>query len=223
MATDDVIANLVRDLQPVRPLPLPRVRFAQWGLVAVPVMAIVMAAIGPRIDLVAAAATWSFQAHSTLLVLAAASSALAALALVVPGEPAGLWRRWSPVAAVASWTAWLFGELVVFAASGQELWPIPSGAGCVAKAFAFGITPGIALTIMLGRGAPADARATMVFASLATAAAGALGAELTCPLTSPNHLLLWHAGPVVAAVLAALVFGRPLFERVTLSSARSHR
>ena len=62
MATDDVIANLVRDLQPVRPLPLPRVRFAQWGLVAVPVMAIVMAAIGPRIDLVAAAATWSFQA-----------------------------------------------------------------------------------------------------------------------------------------------------------------
>ncbi len=221
MATNDLISNLVRDLRPVQPLPLPQVRLAQWGLVAVPATAIVMAAIGPRVDLPAAAATLSFQAHSALLLMAAATSAVAALALAVPGEQVGHWRRFAPVAAALAWGAWLSGELLVFAASGQEIWPIASGVGCVAKAFAFGVTPGVVLTIMLGRGAPGDARATMVFAGLAAAAVGALGVELTCPLTSPTHLLLWHAGPVVAAVMVAAAFGRTMFDRLTSVLSRT--
>ena len=217
MATNDVISNLVRDLEPVSPLALPRVRLARWGLIVVPAAALVVAALGPRVDLLAAAATPRFHAHAALLLLAAATSAIAALTLAIPGEPMGWWRRVAPVAAILTWGVWLSAELLVFAASGQEIWPIAAGWGCVAKAFAFGVTPGLALTIMLGRGAPSDARATMVFAGLAAAAVGALGVELTCPMTSPTHLLLWHAGPVVAAVLLASLLGRRVFN--TLSSA----
>ena len=215
MATDEMIASLVRDLQPVKPLPVPHVRLAQWGLVAVATTAAVTAGIGPRADLLASLTTVPFQAHALLLLLLALSSAIAALAMAIPGERVQLWRRWAPVAAGLAWAAWLGAELLVVAVNGQGLWPGTEGIGCVAKAFAFGVTPGIALTIMLGRGLPGDTRATMVFAGLATAAVGAFGVELTCPLTSPSHLLVWHGGPVVAAALAAWVVGRTIFTVAT--------
>ena len=100
------------------------------------------------------------------------------------------------------------------------MWPIASGWGCVARSFAIGVTPGLVLAIMVGRGAPADRRLTVIFAGLAAAAVGAFGVELTCPLTSPMHLFLWHAGPVVALVLLASVFGRSLFAAFTSTLSR---
>lgn len=223
MATNDVISKLVRDLEPVSPLALPRVRLTRWGLIVVPAAALVVAAIGPRADLFAAAATLSFQAHFALLMLAAVTSAIAALAMAMPGEPIGQWRRVAPVAAVLAWAAWLSGELLVSAASGQVIWPVAAGWGCVAKSFAFGVTPAIVLTMMLGRGAPEDGRRTMIFAGLAAAAVGALGVELTCPMTSPTHLLLWHAGPVAAAVVLAAVWGRTVLHRFSSTWPESRR
>lgn len=215
MATDEVISNLVRDLRPVHPLPVPQARLTQWGLVVVATMAVVTAGLGARADLLASLVTLRFHAHSILLLMVALSSAIAALAMAIPGESVQSWRRWAPVAAVVAWAAWLFGELWVSAANGAGLWPGVEGVGCVAKAFTFAVAPGIALTLMIGRGLPSDTRTTMAFAGLAVAAVGALGVELTCPITSPSHLLVWHAGPVMAAVLAAWVFGRTMFDRFT--------
>ncbi len=215
MATNELIASLVQDLQPVQPLPLPRVRVARWSVVAAGGLAVIAAAIGLRVDLAVAAATASFQAHAALLMVAAVASAAAALTLAMPGEPFAGARRWTPWVAITTWGLWLAGELSVHVAGGQALWPIPPGMGCVAKAVAFGLAPGAVLIAMLGRGAPGDTRATMVFAGLAAAAVGAFGVELTCPLTSPAHILLWHAGPVVVAVLMALLFGRRLLDRYT--------
>lgn len=215
MATDEVIANLVRDLRPVRPLPVPQVRLVQWGLVAVTTMVIVTAGLGPRANLLDSLATVPFHAHSILLGLVALSSAIAALAMAIPGEPVQPWRRWAPVVAGLSWAAVLLGELWVFAVRGQSSWPGMEGVGCVAKAFAFSVTPGLALMLMIGRSAPGDVRATMFFAGLAATAVGALGVELTCPLTSPSHLVVWHAAPVAAVVIAAYGFGRVVFGAFT--------
>ena len=63
----------------------------------------------------------------------------------------------------------------------------------------------------------------MIFAGLAAAAVGALGVELTCPMTSPTHLLLWHAGPVAAAVVLAAVWGRTVFHRFPSTWPESRR
>lgn len=214
MATDEVIAKLVRDLQPVRPLPLPHVRLARWGLVVVATIAAVAAGIGPRADLQASMATLPFQVHSILLLVVALSSAIAAFAIAIPGEWVEPWRRLAPAAAGLALVTWLVGELWVFAASGESLWPGIEGVGCVAKAFTFAVTPGLALTLMLGRGLPSDTRTMMLFAGLAVGAVGALGVELTCPMTSPSHLLVWHGGPVVAAALAAWLIGRTILDNV---------
>lgn len=223
MATNDVIASLVSDLKPVSPLPLPRVRLWRWLAVSAALATVAVAALGRRGDLVSAASTPPFQAHVLLLLIAAVSSAGAALALAIPGEFLASWRRAAPMVAVVAWGAWLVGELLVLAASTGDVWPIAHGWGCVAKAFAVGVTPGLLLAVMVGRGAPADPRAPVIFTALAAAAVGALGVEMTCPLTSPMHLLLWHAGPVVAVVLLASMFGRTMFAAFTPPRARGRK
>lgn len=217
MATDDVINTLVRDLEPVSPLPVPSVRLRRWVMASVAVVTASVAVLARRDDLTAAMFAQPFQAHVVFLVLAAVTSAAAALALAIPGEPVRMWRRAAPVVALGAWMAWLAGELTPLAAAGAAAWP-GAGWGCVAKAFAIGATPGLLLAIMVGRSAPGDVRATVTFAALAAAAVGALGVELTCPLDGPMHLLLWHAGPVMVVVLSAAAFGRAMF---TAFAARS--
>lgn len=210
METNELINGLVRNLEPVSPLPLPRVRLRRWLMASAMVGAVAVAVLGRRGDLAVTLFARPFQAHVVFLLLAAISSAAAALALAIPGESVGTWRRAAPVVAMGAWLAWLAGELMPLAAAGAAAWPA-AGWGCVAKSFAIGATPGLILAAMVGRGAPTDVRATVTFAALAAAAVGALGVELTCPLDGPMHLLLWHAGPVMVVVLLAALFGRTAF------------
>ncbi len=207
MATNNVIDRLVQELRPVSPLALPPVRLSRWLAASAAVGAATIAMLGRRGDLGVAVFTQPFQAHALFLILAAISSAGAALAMAIPGEPVTSWRRAAPALALIAWVAWLAGELMPLAAAGGAPWPA-AGWGCVGKAFAIGVTPGLLLAIMVARGAPGDVRATMTFGALAAAAVGALGVELTCPLNGPMHLLLWHAGPVMVVGLLAALFGR---------------
>ena len=210
MATKDVIDSLVQELEPVAPLDLSPVRLWRWLAASAVVAGTTVALLGRRGDLGAALFSQPFQAHALFLILAAISSAGAALALAIPGEPVHSWRRAAPAVALGAWLAWLAGELMPLAAAGGALWP-QTGWGCVAKAFAIGVTPGLLLAMMVRRGAPGDVRGAAIFAALAAGAVGALGVELTCPLNGPMHLLLWHAGPVMVVVLLAAFFGRAAF------------
>ena len=206
MATSEVISLLVRSLQPVTPLPVPARRFTRWmALAGVAAIAVVLA-VGPRPDLLDRLTSAPFVAHVVLLLLAACGSALAALVLAAPGEQLRAPRRAMPVAAAAAWVSWLSVELISQASSGGPVWPVIGGWGCMAKAFAVGAAPGLLLVRMVGRGEPTEVRQAMTFAVLAGTATGALGVEVTCPVGSPLHLLVWHAGPVLAVVAAAAVF-----------------
>lgn len=210
MATDDLIDSLVRDLEPVSPLPLPSVRLWRWLAASVALVAAAVAVLGRRGDLDIAIFAQPFQAHVLLLALAALTSAAAALTMAIPGETVQSWRRVVPAVALGAWLAWLASEVLPLAAAGGAAWPA-AGWGCVAKAFAIGVSPGLILAAMIGRSAPGDARATVTFVAMAAAAVGSLGVELTCPLDGPMHLLLWHAGPVVVTVLLTGLFGRAAF------------
>ncbi|MDP2391483.1 MAG: NrsF family protein, partial [Acidobacteriota bacterium] len=87
MATDDVINTLVRELEPVSPLPVPSVRLRRWMMASVAVGSASVAVLGRRSDLTATMFAQPFQAHVAFLVLAAVTSAAAALALAIPGAP----------------------------------------------------------------------------------------------------------------------------------------
>ncbi|MFM8534658.1 MAG: NrsF family protein, partial [Acidimicrobiia bacterium] len=130
----------------------------------------------------------------------ALGSAGVARAAAGPGAPRGGGPRAPPLLAVVGWWLWLAAE-VRWLAVGSELWPVTEGWGCVAKAMFVGFVPAAVLTAMIARAAPQDLRRTCLFAGLAAAAVGALGVEVTCPMNSPTHLLVWHGGPVMMTVV----------------------
>ncbi|MFM8535578.1 MAG: NrsF family protein, partial [Acidimicrobiia bacterium] len=96
MATNELISALVRDLRPVSPLPMPRVRVARWAVATGVSTLIAIAVVGLRADLGAVALSPTFQVHALLLVIAAFGSAAVALASAVPGDPTAGWRRAAP-------------------------------------------------------------------------------------------------------------------------------
>lgn len=208
MATNEVIANLVRELRPLAPLPLPRTRTLWWAAASALITLGAVSAIGLRADLGSAATTPSFQMHALFLLVAAWGSAAAALTAAVPGEPLSRSRQTAPLIALSGWCLWIGAELGWLAAAGGAWWPVAAGWGCVAKSFAVGFLPAALLIMMIAKAAPPDLRRTGLFAGLSGAAVGAFGVEMTCPIVNPAHLLLWHAGPAVAIVAVAALFNR---------------
>ena len=211
MTTDEVVSTLIRGLKPVSPLPVPGVRVWAWGATAIVAGGVAAAVFGPRPDLAQAATTLNFQAHTVLLVLATALAGGAALVLAVPGERLSRARQFVPIAAAGCWIAWLLVELAAAASRSPAAWTIDFGWGCVAKAMTMAAVPGAALLLMVGRGAPVEVRRAVTFAALASAGVGALGVAITCPSSDVMHLLIWHAGPLVALPGVAAVAGAPLF------------
>ena len=210
MTTDEVVSALVRDLKPVSPLPTPGVRAWHWGVTAAVAGSLVTTVFGLRPDLIRAAGTLNFQAHTVLLVLATILAGGAALVLAIPGERLSRARRLAPIAAAGGWVAWLLVELASAVDQSPAAWTIDFGWGCVAKAMTIAAVPGAALLLMVGRGASVETRRAVTFAALASAGVGALGVEVTCPKTEAMHLLIWHAGPIVVLPLIAAVAGTPL-------------
>ena len=198
MTTDEVLSRLVLDLKPVAPLPTSGVRTSRWVVGASAVAGLAVALLGRRVDLVSAAGTLAFQAHSTLVAVATVTSAGAALVLAVPGEQLAPWRLWAPIAAVAAWAVWLSAELGLAAAASSTAWTVDAGWGCVAKSIAVGLVPATALLVMIRRGAILDPGRALTLAALASAGIGALGVEFMCPKTEPMHHMVWHLEPVIA-------------------------
>jgi hypothetical protein len=200
METRSVIDRLVADLRPVTPLRVPSARLVRWVPIAVASGIAALAAIGIRPDLLTATLTAPFVGHSALLIAAAVTSAAGALCHAVPGERLPRWMRSAPGITILAWSAWLAVESASHVVAGGD-WAVPASWGCVAKAFAVGVVPSAALAVMVGRAAPMRPLPAVTFAALSGVAVGALGAELSCPLINPLHLLLWHAAPAIGTVL----------------------
>lgn len=208
MTADDLILSLVRDLEPVTPLASPAVRAWRWAFAALVGGGLAVGLLGVRPDIAWAATTVAFQAHSSLLLLATLTAAVAALMMAVPGELVRPWRRAVPALAIVTWIAWLIAELgIAVSAGAAEAWRIDAGWHCIWLALAVGVVPGTTLFWMIGRGAALDLRQAAMFAGLAGAGVGALGVEFICPKIAPMHLIVWHAVPALTLTVIAGVAG----------------
>lgn len=211
MTTDEVVSTLIRDLKPVSPLPTPTARAWAWGMIVFVTGGMAAAVIGLRPDLARVATALNFQAHTVFLISATALAGGAALLLAIPGERLSRAHQFVPIAAAGCWIAWLLVELASTVGRSPAAWTIDFGWGCVGKAVTIAAVPGAVLLLMVGRSAPVEVRRAVTFAALASAGVGALGVEITCPNTDAMHLLIWHAGPMVALPVVAAVAGAPLF------------
>jgi hypothetical protein len=206
--TEDVIRQLAAEAKPVRPLRPIAVRVAGWFVIAALSLAIVMLLMGVRRELGDAADRTDFAIEATLLLLTALSAVIGALLVSIPGAGEPRRVRWLPLGLAAACLMLAAGELAYAAVTGAPTGRLTFAWHCVYKTTSVAIVPGIALFVMVRRGAPLRSAWAGLLAVLATAAIGVLGANIICPNDRPLHMLLWHVLPLVIFAGFGAALGR---------------
>jgi hypothetical protein len=206
VTTDDLIARLVEDLRPVRRLMSPRTRAAQWLAAALVGVLVGLMYFGVRRDVAEASRSVLFLARVALLAATTWLAVITCLRLSIPGGDPRAWRRYWPLVAVGGVLAIGAGELIYALLLGDAGSPLRSWT-CVRKVAVAGALPAVAAVVLIRQGVSLEPRWTAMVGMLAAAAAGALTAELACPITEPMHTLLWHLVPTIVVTLGGLAAG----------------
>lgn len=206
MRTEQLIADLARNVAPVQPLGRPWRRTLVWAVGTALYLALLIAVMSPRSDLGLRMADPRFMLEQLAALLTGLTAAAAAFATAIPG-----YRRdvvLVPLACLALWVA------IVGAGAVQDV----RAAGvvfrgdwqCIATVLAGAALPAAMMAFMIRRAAPVRPYATAALAVLAAAGLGNLGACLFHPHSSNLIVLVWHCGIVIALALVAGGFGRTL-------------
>lgn len=213
MDTNELIAQLVTDLRPVRRLVSPASRAAIWLAVALVGVLIGLMYFGMRRDIFEASRSVAFLVRVALLAATLWLAILTCLRLSVPGADPRAWARWWPIVAIGGVLAVGAGELAYALLLGDAGSPFRSGP-CVRKVAVAGTIPAVAAIVMIRQGAALEPQWTSMLGLLAAGAAGALTAELACPIDEPMHMFVWHLVPAVMVALAGLGGGELWARRV---------
>ena len=210
--TDALIERLSREAAPVRPLAPPHRRVALWLALALPVLALAVAAMGPRDDLAARLGEARFVIEQGAALATAITAAFAALVLVTPGMdqrlallpavPGAVWAGTLGAGCIADWMR--------AGSDGVRLAPEPA---CLVYIAAIGLVPALALVAMLRRGVPLAPRATLFLAGLAAAGLANFGLRLFHDTDAALMVLIWQFGSVLVLSGAAALAGRAVLGR----------
>jgi hypothetical protein len=203
---EDLIRDLARDLDPVRPIP--RIRTVVAGVVALwlVIAAMGLTVLGLRPDIAEA----MIGARGVAVVfaglgLAGLGGVVAALAMGVPGREV-LARGALTLAALGMVVAAGVGT-VLFAMSRvtEARVPFTADLACLAVAVLVGLLPAVGVIWFAGRAAPFRPVTLVLAAAAGTAALGAITAQASCPHPEMRHLLVAHAlAPAVGVLLLTL-------------------
>src|SRR5207249_4744251 len=201
-----LVARLIADAQPVRPLWSPRTRLALW--LALQTLSLGVAVeFGLRQDLGDHLRQPLFLLEVGTLVVAGAMAAAVALRGAVPGMGSGR---------LAVTVSLLLGSAAVALVSLEPVVTIRSswgfvalGALCVICILGYSAIPWSVLFVAVRRGAPLDAPVVGVCAGTAALLFAAAAVRIACPIDEALHLLTWHAMPVaLGAALSGLAGAR---------------
>lgn len=209
--TEDLIAGLVGDLEPRRPLPPLRVVVAG---VSVAALALGIAGTLFRADL-AAVQTWSWLATGAHLLLAG-GALLAALAACIPGREEAE-RVGSRTAVAGGVVTLLVGAFVAleFAQPTALTWvSVLEAAKCTSVASLFAIVPVSLVAYFAGRAAPRSPFPTLWTAAVAALAFGTLPVHLGCT-GGAMHSLFGHFLAPFTASLVVVAVAWPVYRRVS--------
>ncbi len=210
MKTEDLINTLAADNRaPVRRLRPPFMRVAVWLAVSVPWVALVVAFMHFRADLAAKVGEPRWITEQGAALVTAVMAAMAAFCASVPGRPR--WERVMPVVPLSIWLGTLtVGCLRDWIVAGPQGLGFQQDWACMPGIVMVGLVPGIAMAMMLHRGAPVSPLLSVGLGGLAAAALADFGLRLFHPQDASLMVLVWQVGTV--ALLAALgaVIGRRL-------------
>jgi hypothetical protein len=203
---EELIRELARDLDPVRPIP--RIRTVTAGVVVLwlAVAAIGLGVLGMRPDLAhAMIGVPGVAIVFTGLGLAGLGGVIAALALGVPGRER-LARVALVLAVLGMVSAAGVGTLLVAISPVADAGVSWSGDfACLAVAVLVGLLPAVGVVWFAGRALPFRPVIAVLAAAAGTAALGAITAQASCPHSEMRHLLVAHAlAPAFGVLLLTL-------------------
>jgi ribosomal protein S18 acetylase RimI-like enzyme len=201
----EVIHALVADLTPVRRLAAAGARACLWAGLAIACVGLGSAALGVRPDLVHKLRDLSYLAETAALVAMFGCAARCVFQLGVPGGEPGASALAMPV---LGFTAWLVALATRAGEAGGGAIAWTTGLPCAARIAGLAVIPTVALFAMLRRAAPRAGGWTGLLALAAPAALAVIGTQLVCAKDAPAHILVWHAGPLVAAAVIGALFRR---------------
>jgi hypothetical protein len=201
-----LVARLVADARPVRPLWSPRTRLALWLLLQV-LTAGVAVEFGLRQDLGDHLRQPLFLLDVGALVAAGAMAAALALRGAVPGMASGRSALTLPMVLVGGAVLLVSLEPVSTVRSAWSF--VASGAQCVLCILGFSALPWTALFLAVRRGAPLDGPVTGAYVGGAAFLFAAAAVRIACPIDEQLHVLTWHMTPVaIGAALSAVAGAR---------------
>jgi hypothetical protein len=197
--TDELIVHLARSAKPLRLLAPAGVRATRWFAAALLIVGLAMMGLGPRADLVRALGGPVFLGSLVVLLLTMACGAWAAFVLSVPGAARSPAQHVLPALTAMAWPVlWLGAWSTAAAPAGPGTDPIHWG--CAIQIVVCATAAGSLLVAMLVRAAPLRPLWTSAVAATASTAAGAVAAQVLCPIDDLQHQLIGH---VLIAVLVA--------------------
>ncbi|MFM5895836.1 MAG: NrsF family protein [Novosphingobium sp.] len=207
--TDNLIANLVDELRPVRRLQQ-RSGMARAMLVLVAGTAIMTLGFGVRLDLAEGRPDPTFLISAGLFLVLALASGWGVVDMALPyvGTRREGW----------GWTALMAGVLPVSALvltfagwlRGQGLTIDRDGMRCMGFGIIIGLLTATTLVTWLRRGAPSRPERAALLTGVASGAAGIFAVSLYCPHSDLVHIGIWHGATVIVMGLA----GRVLLPRL---------
>jgi hypothetical protein len=202
MTTEALIRDLAAELQPVRPLGRPLVRFGRWAAVAAAWVAGGVAVIGVRADVVAVVRDPRFILHVAVPLVLAAVATVVAFLTSVPDRRS----RWSALVPAAVTAAWLLVVVLGVFLAGQG--HAGTGLKCLRNLLLLSLPPGLLLYFMLRKAAPLGGGAIGLLAALGVAALAHAGTRFVCHNDGALHILVWHLGFVLLLTALGAVVGR---------------
>jgi hypothetical protein len=197
--TNALIESLAGDAKPVRPLSRPLVRAAIWIALATPYVALIVAVMPQRPDLGLKLADVRFLVEQAAALATAVTAAVAAFAMVAPGE--GRKAIGLPVVPLAVWIGSLgVGCVQDWIHIGSASLSLELDFLCFPKIALIGAVPAVTMAVMLRRGAPLHPWMSATLGGLAAAALGDFGLRLFHPEDAGLMVLVWQLGAVLVLV-----------------------
>jgi hypothetical protein len=202
---EPLIAGLVADLQPVKPLRLGRGLVLAFSAMLACVV-IVAFALGLRSDLMTGELDPVFLLSTGLFLLLAVASSFTVIEMSRPrvGAQRDGWMWAAATAALLPVSAVLIAGIAWF--RGTPLTLDTDGAACLVIAVMLGLLVGAVLVIWLRKGAATSPERAGLLTGLAAGSSGIFAFALHCPYNDIAHIGLWHGlAVVVSAAIGRLV------------------
>jgi hypothetical protein len=178
-------------------------------VISVPWIVLVVSQMGLRSDLATklGEVRWLVEQGAALMV--ALTAAIAAFCAGVPGRPH--WERAAPVLPLLVWLSTLgIGCMEEFLSPGPQGFDFQTDWACLPGIVMVGVVPGMAMAVMLRRGAPMAPLLSVGLGGLAASALADFGLRLFHTTDASLMVIVWQVGTVALLTTLSALLGRRL-------------